>query len=770
MSFFLQKCRYHSVIALFILLLFSSTTVGQCCFYHLVMQDSYGDGWNDGYLEVFLNDTLIRKFSASGIGSIETFEVCNNDNLRLKYTSGQYEEENTYQIFNDAWDVIFRDGPYPKIGTVFSASTSCKNPAQAGKHPCIVLDLEIEVAKMGQNTEATSSGINPNCGAYQEGDIWFATTIPLSGNMAFDIKQLGVNSVGYAIWQGADCGLLQKIACGQTSEDTSVTLIDVPAGQKVYTQVWGANGENVSFDLKWSDTGRINLDNSELPVIYIQTNGLDIPYDSRLDAGMTILNKGEKIYDGPIGIKIRGASSAGYPQQPFSIETRDSAGANKDVSILGMPEENDWILLSNFNDRSLTRNTLPHLFFNQMGNYSPATRHCEVMIDSAYKGIYVLTEKIKRDKNRVSISRLNPDDVEGDELTGGYILEQNLRGDNNSFQSNYSPIDHPGLDVHFLFEYPDAQTIVLQQKTYIAAFIDSLETKLYSEDFEDPIRGYRKYLDVPSFIDYFIVNEVARNADGFKKSIFYHKDRNSKNNKLKAGPVWDFDWAWKNLGICHLYDNFEGAGWAHLNNDCPTDNHSTGWYIRMLQDSSFANELQCTYQMYRQSYLDTTYIFQYLDSIHHLVENPQRRHFERWRTLGISGPAPEIGNIAITYAAEIDTLKSWIATRLQWLDNHMPGNCTISSQSDIDGFYKHGIQCYPNPGNGRIQLKGYIDHPGESLLNIYDATGKLIDQIPLLQGQFELEYNAKSAGLYFYTMTNSYTNVHSGKFVITDKN
>ncbi|MBK8852342.1 MAG: CotH kinase family protein [Saprospiraceae bacterium] len=734
------------------------------------MQDSYGDGWNDGYLEVFLNGTLIRKFSGTGLGSIETFEVCNNDNLRLKYTSGQYEEENTYQIFNDAWDVIFSDGPYPKTGNVFSKSTNCNNPAQAGKHPCIALDLETGVSKMGQNEGAETSGINPNCGAYQEGDIWYATTIPPSGNMAFDIKQQGENNVGYAIWQGADCGLLQKIACGQTSVDTIVTLIDIPAGQKVYTQVWGANGENVTYDLKWTDSGRINLENSELPVIYIQTNGQDIPYDGRLDARMNIRYKGEEIYDGPIGIKIRGASSAGYPQQPYSIETRDSTGANKDVSILRMPEENDWILLSNFNDRSLARNTLPHYFFTQMGNYSPATRHCEVMIDSAYKGIYVLTEKIKRDKNRVDISKLNPDDIEGDELTGGYILQQNLRGDGDSFQSNYSPIDHPGLDVHFLYEYPDALTITPPQKTYIAAFIDSLETQLYSDDFRDPTHGYRKYLDVLSFIDYFIVNEVARNADGFKKSIFYHKDRNSKDNKLKAGPVWDFDWAWKNLGICYLYDNFEGAGWAHLNNDCPTDNNSSGWYIRMLQDSTFANELQCTYRMYRQSILDTTYIFQYLDSIQHLVSKPQLRHFERWRILGFSGPAPEIGGIATNYEAELDTLKSWIATRLQWLDNNMPGNCTISSQSEIDVFNTTGIQCFPNPSTGKIQFKGRLRQSQESMLNIYESTGKLIDQMPIKQEQFILNYNTQSSGLYFYTITTKSAVQHSGKFLIVDSN
>ena len=768
MSNLLKKSHHRITLTLFIALLLSSTAYSQCCQYHLVMQDSYGDGWNDGYLEVFVNDTLIGKFAAGGWGSKETFEVCDNDILRLQYTPGMYEEENTYQIYTDAWDAFFQDGPNPQTGNVLSKATQCNNPASPGKHPCIAIDLPIGMSLVANNDDFETSGIHPGCGSYEGGDRWYATAIPTSGNMSFDIKQLDNNVVGYAIWQGSDCGLVQRLYCGQTDETTHYSLIDVPVGQKIYTQIWGANNENVSFDIKWTDTGRINLENSELPVVYIQTNGQDIPYDGRLDAGMTIKYKGEEIYQGPIGIKIRGASSAGYPQQPYSVETRDSTGANKDVSILGMPEENDWILLSNFNDRSLVRNTLPHHFFTQMGNYSPATRHCEVMIDSAYKGIYVLTEKIKRDKNRVNISKLNPDDNEGDELTGGYILQQNLRGDDDSFQSNFSPIDHPGLDVHFLYEYPDALTITPPQKTYIASFIDSLETQLYSDDFSDADFGYRKYLDVPSFIDYFIVNEVARNADGFKKSIFYHKDRNSKDNKLKAGPVWDFDWAWKNLGICFLYDNFEGAGWAHLNNDCPTDNNSSGWYIRMLQDSTFANELHCTYKKYRQTILDTQYIFQYIDSIQQLVANPQQRHFERWRILGFSGPAPEIGGIATTYAAELDTLKSWITTRLQWMDSHIPGQCLLSSQSEIDVLNNIDIQCFPNPSIGKIQFKGRLRLPQESMLNIYDSTGKLVDQMPINQDPFTIDYYAHASGLYFYTITTRSAVQYSGRFLVME--
>ena len=108
-----------------------------------------------------------------------------------------------------------------------------------------------------------------------------------------------------------------------------------------------------------------------------------------------------------------------HPQPAYGFETRDSAGANNNVSLLGMPAENDWVLLSNFNDRSLIRNTLAYKLFGDMGNYSVRTSLCEVLIDSSYKGIYVFGEKIKRDNNRVHIAKLTSADTTGDDLTGG---------------------------------------------------------------------------------------------------------------------------------------------------------------------------------------------------------------------------------------------------------------------------------------------------------------------------------------------------------------
>jgi hypothetical protein len=356
-----------------------------------------------------------------------------------------------------------------------------------------------------------------------------------------------------------------------------------------------------------------------------------------------------------------------------------------------------------------------------MGNYSPRGQLCEVLIDSVYQGIYLIGEKIKRDSNRVDIAKLTPADTTGDQLTGGYILQQNYWNANNSFQSNYSPIDHPGFDVHFVYELPDQFAIQAAQKRYIAAYIDSLETALYSPNFADPVNGYRKYMDVPSFIDYFLVNEVARSADGFKKSVFFHKDKFSKGGKLKAGPVWDFDWAWKDMDICSYYHGYAGAGWAHRNNDCFTDNYSTGWYIRLLQDSTFANELRCTYEAYRQTMLNTTDLFAYIDSMGTRVQNAQARHFQKWPIIGRSGPAPDFGALATTYNGELDSLKSWIGKRIQWLDANIPGLCIPAAVTEPGAALQ--VKCYPNPTQGALTLAYTLPMEMDVTLRMYNSSG-----------------------------------------------
>jgi hypothetical protein len=157
-----------------------------------------------------------------------------------------------------------------------------------------------------------------------------------------------------------------------------------------------------------------------------------------------------------------------------------------------MPAENDWVLLANYNDKSFARNVLPFHLFDSMGHYAVRTRFVDVVINDEYRGIYLLGEKIKRDSNRVDVAKLEPTEITGVDVTGGYILKNDYWDNGNSWQLQHSPVGFPGLDVHMVYYYPAADEIVLQQKTYIQAFIDGFEDALYGPDFDDPVNGYRQ--------------------------------------------------------------------------------------------------------------------------------------------------------------------------------------------------------------------------------------------------------------------------------------
>ncbi len=757
-------------------LLFAPTLASaQCCNYVLVMHDSYGDGWNGGTLLVAVNGESIGTYAAAGYSSTATFTVCDGDALTLTYTPQDWENENSYTLFNE-WGVpVFADGPDPGTGLVFTGTGDCAAVPAPGAAPCAALPIDTTACVTADNSGAPGTGINPGCANYQGADVWYSMPVPESGNVSVSTNNTGgLNDTGVALWTGPDCFSLTQRACDDDSGVDYFSLAmayELPPGETLYIQVFGYGGGTGAFELCVQDLGVVTLDSTELPLVLLNTNGATIPYDGKVPARMEIKYNGpgnltyltdpSNVYNGNIGIGLRGATSSGYPQRPYSIETRDVDGLNFDVPLLDMPEENDWVLLSNYNDRSLVRNSLAFHLARSMGQYAPRTHLCEVLLDSAYRGIYVLAERIKRDNGRVDIAKLTGDENTGDDLTGGYILEQNLWDPSNSFQSNYSPIDHPGFDVHFIYDYPAPDTITAQQRTYIAAYVDSLEDALYGPDFADPVLGYRAYLDEASFINYFLVNEVARNADGFKKSVFYHKDKNSNGGKLKAGPVWDFDWAWKNIWGCSICDQTDGSGWTHLVNDCPTDNYSTGWYIRLLQDPTFANNLRCTYEEHRLGALSDASIDAYIDSVGTLVQNAQARHFQKWPILGVSGPAPEVLACATTYSAELDTLKSWIHERLAWLDVNMPGLCTVGVDEVVT---TDAVRCYPNPGTGRFTLERNTDDAVE--LIVTDMAGRTVLRQRVPVGVRRTEFALDASGSYLYHLRSANGAVGSGKLLV----
>lgn len=490
---------------------------------------------------------------------------------------------------------------------------------------------------------------------------------------------------------------------------------------------------------------------TNMPLILIETSGRSIPEGYKIpatmkiiynDSGVNTCQDSGNVYTGNIGIEIRGRYSATLPQKPYGIETRDASGNNLNVSLLGMPAENDWILIANYNDKSFVRNALAFRMFRDCGNYAPRTVLCEVFVNGSYLGIYVLTEKIKTDKGRVNIKKLGTNDNDGDAVTGGYIFSVDYYENSDSWMGSFSPPGYPDKDIYYVYNFPKPDEITLQQKAYIRNFVYDFESVLYGNDFKNPLTGYRAYINVPSFIDYFIISEVSRNVDGYKKSCFYNKNRNSVNGLLNAGPVWDFDWAWKNIPECY-FGVTDGSGWAYKVLECNGWPTPTGWIPRLMEDPKFVEQLKVRYSTLRKTTLSNEYLMHYIDSVNIVVAEAQVRHFVKWPILGQNVGTPEVGNIPATFEGETTKFKNWITKRLSWLDSQLLVPLGTGPEKPTAGQIS---KLFPNPAHDILNIK--VNLPVESV-RIYNYTGKLIRiATDKVQGPLQLDISTLGTGIY----------------------
>jgi len=417
----------------------------------------------------------------------------------------------------------------------------------------------------------------------------------------------------------------------------------------------------------------------KLPLVYIDSNSIDIDNQERINANMKIMyyDFNEKnfidgtIFDyiGNIVIKIRGKSSLGYPKKQFSIELRDEEGSNENnVPLLDMPEESDWILQAPYSDKTFIRNVLAFELSNQMGMYATRTEFVEVfiseredlIIEDGYKGIYVLTERIKLDKDRVDLERLEPGDTN---ITGGYILEMATYRRFNPGES-YIRTDR-GLELIKI--YPKGDKITVLQEEWITDYMNEFESVLYGDNFKDEDEGYQKYIDVDSFIDYIILNELFKNNDIFYASTFINKNR---NGKLRLGPVWDFNASAGNSDIYEDSPYNKPTGFVYL---------QRRWVERLFLDHNFTSKYIARWKELRTDVLSDA-------NINHLVEryveelsNAPGRNFDKWEILGKQvwpNPAP----YANTYEEEIEKIKNWFFKRTEWIDENID---SLPSQGDL---------------------------------------------------------------------------------------
>ena len=569
-----------------------------------------------------------------------------------------------------------------------------------------------EIARVNLGT----SGIKPPYDEFAILDSYEAR-LPSGGSPArFLIDKSAISDF---MIQGENVLALQVHSCSPESSDlSSTTFLSVGITNNSHnyreTPSW--------FSDPFSET-------SELPLIVIDTRGETITDDPKINAWLKVIDNGSgkknnlfqpgTDYEGNMGIEIRGQSSQMFPKKNYSIELRSEAGTDTSAVLLGMPAEEDWVLYAPYSDKTMLRNALTFHLGSRMGGWQPRYRFCELYLNGDYNGIYVLTETIKRDSNRVDISKLKPDEISGDDLTGGYIVKADkLHGLGSDEYFQISPSIHyqNSNDYVFTFVYPKYDEIVSSQKSYIRKYLTDTENSLNGESFSDPATGFRKYLDVKSFVDFQIIQELTNNVDGYRLSTFFNKDKDSDGGKLHAGPLWDFDLCYGNEDYTDfnlqtniwLYSKFgdEYGGRIH-------------WWARMMEDLGYRGVFASRWKEFRKGAFNTDSIMTFLDNKIEYLGEATGRNFNRWPILGkYVWPNYFIGE---TYKDEVEYLKGWITDQVSWID------ANIMVAENVSGNYsKNDILVFPNPARDQINLYFYLALSGEIKIEIFDLLGRKV--------------------------------------------
>lgn len=418
---------------------------------------------------------------------------------------------------------------------------------------------------------------------------------------------------------------------------------------------------------------------SNLPLVTVDTGGVAIPDEPKIAAAMKVisdpaggrsnLETTPSDFAGAIGIERRGQSSQGqsFLKKQYSVETRDPSGSDLAVSLLGMPLESDWILQGPWKDKIFFRNAFAYWLSNRLGRYAVRTRLVEAFIDETgvgpiadhYLGVFVLMEKIKRGPTRVNVQRLAGDTEPA--VTGGWILKIDKTDESDrSFTTNR------GTKV--VHVYPDGDALSDAQADWIKHYFDDFEAALAAG------RDYGAYIDVGSFVDYLIVNELMKNIDAYRISTYMHKDR---EKKLQMGPVWDFDLSSTTTA---RYGGARPDGWVILV-DLGNDGYLPPfWWESLLADELFVQQLIVRWRALRGNALARSNLFHTIDSWASRLDEAQARNYERWPgVLGV--PLSDEPNAYSTYSGEVTEFKDFLAARLNWIDEHiyelLPGNVIV---------------------------------------------------------------------------------------------
>ncbi|WP_437678109.1 CotH kinase family protein [Sorangium sp. So ce131] len=384
------------------------------------------------------------------------------------------------------------------------------------------------------------------------------------------------------------------------------------------------------------------------------------------------------------GYHVRGQSSRNFPQTPYRLELWDNEDEDLDYAVLGMPADSDWALIPTYYDRTLIRNPFTYTLGRDMGLEAPRVEFAEVYLnydarsigEADYQGIYWVSETIKNNKARTDLAQLEESDRELPAISGGYIFkfDQAAAEEPQLTCTGSDPLPSfggfggggrpdEGGTCWIDLEVVDPDPLNDEQEAWLTQYIQEFHDSLH----QTPIGDYAAYIDLPSFIDYLIISELTLNVDAYVRSAYYFKER---DEKLKAGPLWDYNFALGGVGAQSATPESGGdTGWRFGG-----QRNVNNWYQKLTADPSFMAQVRARYTELRGTLLSEAAIEERMSSLSAPLSQAVVRDYAKWPVSDVIESSEGFlgGPTAPTWEGQLEVMRDFIRARLAWMDANLP--------------------------------------------------------------------------------------------------
>ena len=464
---------------------------------------------------------------------------------------------------------------------------------------------------------------------------------------------------------------------------------------------------------------------TNLPLVVVNTEGMCMMQskDDKINSTVHIISEGgtKLLSKKDTECKGRGNASWNFPKKPMRLKFEKKQNALPDAPA----KCKKWTLINNYGDKSLMRNKIAFHMSRGIGlSYTPYCQFVDLIFNGEYQGCYQLCDQVEVNPGRVEITEMTPDDIEGEALTGGYFIEIDAYA--NQEASWFESLR--GIPV--TIKSPDDDEITPEQSAYIKDYFNKFETAVFTYGFTSETTGYRKYLNLDSFLQYFIVGELDGNTDYFW-SIYMSKERGEE--KFVVGPVWDVD-----LGFDNDYRTYPIAGkndYIYRSGGSVASDAVKRLADRILiADAKSRERLKYLWSDARVNrHYNPTYYCKLVDRYAEQLAQSQELNFKRWNILGESvhmNPA-----VSGSYEGEVQRVKDYLNERFAQLDRII-GTVEVEvtnpdiDQEELEDDGTGAVEQVKTSNRCRVAVDGacvrFIDTEGDYA--IYTMSGTIADR------------------------------------------